>query len=329
MDDDELLGWEEDEDEEDKDEEDEDEGEAAGGDGGAGGTAAGTGSTGSLGTPARRAGVSSDDVMLGASAMSEGALVRLSDRGPSLDETADDPLALGALGPAPARGGPAGGAAKPAAAVGHLASLAEFLAPFRDHDFRWAFLSRLSYQQAVYTVQTYLLYYIRDAVELPKGLEPHAALSFVMLPLLCCALLSPLVTGFVSDASGGKKRGLLVGAGVVMIVATTAMALTRSWALLPWLGAAFGAGYGAFNALDFALAMDVLPGGDSSAAKDLGLWNLALAIPMCLAAPVGGILLDRVNRDWGHHAGYSVLFGMAAMYLVMGVAALSRVKRLR
>ncbi|KAA0149963.1 hypothetical protein FNF29_05583 [Cafeteria roenbergensis] len=214
-------------------------------------------------------------------------------------------------------------------ACGRRLGCGSFLDPFADNDFLWAFLSRMAYQQAVYTVQTYLLYYIRDAVALPAGMQPQTALSVVMLPLLCCALLSPLVTGYASDAAAGAKRLILLGAGLSMAVVTALMAVVRTWSALPWLAAAFGAGYGTFNALDFALAMDVLPGGDGSAAKDLGLWNLALAIPMCLAAPSGGIVLDKVNAAWGNNAGYTVLFGMAASLLLVGVAALLRVRRLK
>jgi MFS family permease len=112
-----------------------------------------------------------------------------------------------------------------------------------------------------------------------------------------------------------------------MVLVTVGMATIRSWQVLPWLGALFGAGYGTFNALDFALAMDVLPGGDSHAAKDLGLWNLALALPMCLAAPVAGILLDRFNGP--HHEGYTVLFAAATVYLLLGVLCVLKVRALK
>jgi hypothetical protein len=38
-------------------------------------------------------------------------------------------------------------------------------------------------------------------------------------------------------------------------------------------------GYGTFNAIDYAIALDVIQEG-ADAAKDLGLWNLSLSIPV-------------------------------------------------
>lgn len=38
-------------------------------------------------------------------------------------------------------------------------------------------------------------------------------------------------------------------------------------------------GYGTFNAIDYAIALDVIQEGADSA-KDLGLWNLSLSIPV-------------------------------------------------
>jgi MFS family permease len=249
---------------------------------------------------------------------------------PVLDDTIDDVRGMAAIGQRRAVPDSVPSAvlrrsfraSKPAGATG-------FFSPFGDHDFRWAFGSRLMYQMGIYTVQTYLLYYIRDAITLPPGVTAQAALSFVMLPLLCCALLSPVIAGWISDANGGAKKSLLIVAGSLMIVVTTALAFTRSWALLPWLGTVFGAGFGTFNALDFALAMDVLPGHGEAAAKDLGLWNLALAVPMCLAAPIAGVLLDHFNSGENSSLGFTVLFAVASVYLAVGVLSVLRVKRVK
>ena len=38
-------------------------------------------------------------------------------------------------------------------------------------------------------------------------------------------------------------------------------------------------GYGTFNAIDYAIALDVVQDG-ADAAKDLGLWNLSLVRPV-------------------------------------------------
>ena len=105
-------------------------------------------------------------------------------------------------------------------------------------------------------------------------------------------------------------------------------AFQRQWDLSPWLGAIFGLGYGALLSIDYALALDAAPSEDE-AAKDLGVWNLALVLPLTVAAPVGGWLLDHFNtmyqQVWVEPCfagigsscnGYVVLFILSGLYLV-------------
>jgi MFS family permease len=98
------------------------------------------------------------------------------------------------------------------------------------------------------------------------------------------------------------------------------------------IGAIFGLGYGAYTSVDWALATDVLPNMDD-AAKDMGIWHIALTIPQLLAVPVAGVLLD-----WGQQAGqsaglpnlgYSIVFGTSIVYFVLGTVFVSRVRKAR
>jgi MFS family permease len=81
------------------------------------------------------------------------------------------------------------------------------------------------------------------------------------------------------------------------------------------------------NSLDFALALDVLPS-QEHAAQDLGAWNLALYIPLAIAAPIAGLILDSVNAA-SHNMGYATLFALAGAYLFLGVVFIYRVKKVR
>ena len=149
-----------------------------------------------------------------------------------------------------------------------------------------------------------------------------------MLPLLLFALMAPVLAGWMSDAIGGQRKRLLYFAGGIMIVVCWVLSVNRSWTLLPWLGAVFGVAYGTFNSIDFALALDVLPT-QESAARDLGLWNLALAVPMCIAAPIAGLLLDTFNQLVGGTFGFTVLFLLASVYLGLGVVSVTRLQRVK
>ena len=57
------------------------------------------------------------------------------------------------------------------------------------------------------------------------------------------------------------------------------------------LGLVFGPGYGAYQAVDWALASDVLPSQDDYA-NDMGVWLVAFPFPQVIATKVGKVGLN-------------------------------------
>lgn len=208
--------------------------------------------------------------------------------------------------------------------LGHKA--AAFIEPFLSHDFRVVFFTRFLIQMGNLTVQEYLEYYLKDAI----GNEhyniggtrvantPEKAVAILFVPVLLGALGSSLLSGWVSDAYGGRRKVIVYAAGATMAVACVFFAFTRSFELDMVLGLVFGIGYGAFSVIDWAMATDVLPS-DKNFAKDMGIWSLALVLPQVIAAPVAGFLLDtfeEIGPQW--HAGYSMVFMFAVLYYSVG-----------
>jgi sugar phosphate permease len=62
-----------------------------------------------------------------------------------------------------------------------------------------------------------------------------------MLPLLVSACFAPLLTGCLSDRMGGRRKPLVLIAGVIMILCNIALAFNRSFGWLPYIGILFGA----------------------------------------------------------------------------------------
>jgi MFS family permease len=83
-----------------------------------------------------------------------------------------------------------------------------------------------------------------------------------------------------------------------------------------------GLGFGLYFAVDLALAADVLPSGDSTA-KDLGVLNIAGALPFTLAPAVAPTVLALGGGNYG------ALFAVAGVCAVCGAAAILPVKRVR
>ena len=75
-------------------------------------------------------------------------------------------------------------------------------------------------------------------------------------------------------------------------------------------------------AVDFALVVDVLPRQDHNA-KDLGVFNIAGALPFSIAPAIAPAILAIGS------GGYSVLYAVAGVCAVMGAFAIWRVKGVR
>jgi MFS family permease len=83
-----------------------------------------------------------------------------------------------------------------------------------------------------------------------------------------------------------------------------------------------GLGFGMYMAVDLALVADVLPD-DASAAKDLGVFNIAGALPFALAPAVAPAILAVGGGSYG------VLYAVAGGCAIAGAAAILRVRRVR
>jgi MFS family permease len=115
-----------------------------------------------------------------------------------------------------------------------------------------------------------------------------------------------------------------------MAVAALAFIVAGFRPMIGWVyavGALFGIGYGAYQAADWALAIDVLPGG-GSAGKDMGIWHVALVLPQALAPAISGAILG-VLKPHSLLGGYTAVFCLTAIWLLLGTALVTRVRGAR
>src|SRR5690606_7703610 len=86
-------------------------------------------------------------------------------------------------------------------------------------------------------------------------------------------------------------------------------------------GALLGLGYGAFLAVDQALATQVLPD-PADRGKDLGIMNIAQQVPQALALLLGALVVASLG-------GFSGLFMLSAFITVIGALVVSLVRDVR
>jgi MFS family permease len=83
-----------------------------------------------------------------------------------------------------------------------------------------------------------------------------------------------------------------------------------------------GLGFGVYVAVDLALVVDVLPAGDD-VAKDLGVFNIAGALPFSLAPAIAPAILAVANGSYG------VLYAVAGVCAILGAVAILPVRLVR
>lgn len=208
--------------------------------------------------------------------------------------------------------------------------------PFRSPDFFWVFFTRLLVMMGIFSINNYLEFYMRDVVKeftifgTTVATTAEGAVSNVLLLLLVFAVVSSIVGGQLSDKYGRKR--LVYISGAVMAVVAVGLIVTHQYLASLVIGALFGIGYGAYTSVDWALAIDVLPNMDD-AAKDMGIWHVALTFPQLIALPLAGFLLDTGQRAGAARGlpnlGYTIIFGMAIVYFFLGTVFVSRVKKAR
>jgi MFS family permease len=105
-----------------------------------------------------------------------------------------------------------------------------------------------------------------------------------------------------------------------------------SFTFVVGLGIVFGLGYGAYGAVDWAMASDVLPS-EADHAKDMGVWHVADTLPQVVAVPIAGRLLDHfqaVGQQQGTpNLGYTIIFSLTVVYFILGTVFVRKIRKVR
>jgi len=195
-----------------------------------------------------------------------------------------------------------------------------YVNPRANPDFAWAFVSRFLLLMAYAFLVTYQAYYLIDQLGTAEDAVPHQIFLGTVVQSVALVLAAPL-TGRLSDRVGRRKVFVVV-AGVVYAVAMVVIATsTGSGGYL--VGMAIGGfGFGMYMAVDLALVVDVLPETGSSA-KDLGVLNIAGALPFALAPALAPLVLAASGSS------YRVLYLVAGGCALLGAAAIVPIRRVR
>jgi MFS family permease len=195
-----------------------------------------------------------------------------------------------------------------------------YVNPRKNPDFAWAFASRFMFVLAYAFLVTYQAYYLLDKIGSAKAEVPQQIFLGTLVQSVVVAAAS-LVGGKLSDRTGRRKIFVLT-ASVVYGVALFVIAVASNFNGFLVGMAIGGLGFGIYVAVDLALVVDVLPDKDN-AAKDLGVFNMAGALPFSIAPGIAPAILAVGNGSYG------VLYGVAGVCAIAGAVTILPVKRVR
>ena len=199
------------------------------------------------------------------------------------------------------------------------------VSPRRHPDFAWAFLSRFLLVMAYAFLTTYQVYFLlqrlhRDEADIP---------DLVFLGTLAqssAVVVASLVGGRLSDRAG-RRKVFVLAAALVYALAMVLLSVATTFPAFLVAVALSGLGFGLYFAVDLALVADVLPNPDD-AAKDLGVFNYAGALPFALAPAVAPSILSLGGGSYGFLYGVAAACAAAGAFAVLPVRAV-RVTRAR
>ena len=195
-----------------------------------------------------------------------------------------------------------------------------YVNPRRSPDFAWAFASRFLFVLAYAFLTTYQAYYLLESIGSPEAEVPRQVFLGT-LAMSVVIVVASLLGGVLSDRTGRRKVFVCTASlvfGLAMFVIAGAGTLNGFLVGM----AVGGLGFGLYMAVDLALVADVLPD-EASAAKDLGVMNIAGALPSSIAPAMAPAILAVSGGSYG------VLYAVAGGCAVIGAVAVLPVKRVR
>jgi len=198
-----------------------------------------------------------------------------------------------------------------------------WLRPSAHRNFYWVLITRLFANMGVWSVLTFLLFYMQDVIGIA---EPDRVLPILLgagaLLGIPASLIGAWLVGRYSIVGVVRATSwMMAGAAIcyVLIAFRPGIVLMLPVALI------FFAGWGAYQAMDWALALKVLPKSET-AGKDMGIWHIALVLPQILGPAATGWIITGAKIAVSARFAYTVAFGIAAVWFILSAALIGRVR---
>lgn len=192
-----------------------------------------------------------------------------------------------------------------------------WISPRQYPDFGWTLTSRILVNFGNAFGTSLLLYFLQDGL---KVAHADDVLLVLILIYMVFVVLASLVLGRLSDRLGRRKVFVFVAA-ILQGVAALMLAFVPVLGVAMVAAGILGLGYGCFLSVDQALATQVLPDAHTRG-KDLGIMNIATAVPQAFAPLIGAFVVAAL-------AGFQGLFVLSAITALLGALAVLPIRSVR
>ena len=195
--------------------------------------------------------------------------------------------------------------------------------PIAHPDYALAWWGRFLITFATYAFTTYRLMYLIHRVDLTQA-EATRVVTISVLIYTIVLMSASFIGGWLSDMFHRRKVFVML-ASVLFGIGTALLAHTTTVGMFYCVEAIMGLAYGIYVAVDLALVVDVLPNPDN-AGKDLGVFNIANALPQSLAPYIAPFFLaiGSINKT-----NYPALCYMAGICAIIGGLLVIPIKKVK
>ncbi|PRY59604.1 MFS transporter [Glycomyces artemisiae] len=196
--------------------------------------------------------------------------------------------------------------------------------PVKHPDFGWTWLTKFLVMFGYAGIAAYLPYYLTESFHLSESEAVSTILLANIASMVMMALSSP-IGGIISDRLG-RRRAPVAFAGIVMALGLAILAFAPNTGVVILAQGVIGLGAGAFFSVDLALATQVLPNPDDTA-KDLGVLNIANALPQSIAPAIAPAILAVGGAT--PLGGYPFWYLFGAVVALAGAVLVYRIKAVK
>ena len=192
-----------------------------------------------------------------------------------------------------------------------------WISPREYPDFGWTLLSRILVNFGNAFGTALLLQFLQYGLLVE---DAEGTLIILTLVYMVFVIVASLFLGRLSDKLGRRKPFVFVAA-TLQGIAALMLAFVPDVTVAMVAAGLLGLGYGCFLSVDQALATQVLPD-PHTRGKDLGIMNIATAVPQALAPLFGAIVVAML-------VGFQGLFILSAVAAILGALAVLPIRSVR